>query len=122
MISTTARSALLTVALVAASCVPPQPQGELWVENRGGPDLVLEVAGAHAVSVRCNGGASLVPGADGMPQLPWHLRVRRAGDGRVVLDEVVAELPRWFVQIGDEVLTPNLSSTVILGPGGPPCP
>lgn len=122
MIFATPRSLLLVVALVTASCVPSQASGVLWVENRGGPDLVVEVAGAAAVSVPCNGGTSMVPRADGMPQLPWHLQICRAEDGRVVLNEVVAELPRWFVQIGDEVLTPNLSATAILGPGGPACP
>jgi len=115
-------AAIMLAAILLGGCsTPPQP-GTLHAENRGGPDLVFQVTGAPEVSVRCNGGAALTPGSAGMPGLPWHLDVRRAADGALVLTEEVTQLPRWFVQIGDEVVGGRLNATAVEGPPGPPCP
>ncbi len=117
-----ARAVLLLASLSSVGCTEPPAAGALLFENRGGPDLIVEVAGGPQVTVACNGAASIAPGPGGMPPLPWQVEVRRAGDGRVVLRQVVGELPQWFVQFGDEVVTPTLSARPISGPGGPPCP
>jgi hypothetical protein len=111
----------MLAAIVVTGCAGPTAPGSLYVENRGGPDLVLFVAGAPPVSVPCGGGAVLVAGTGGMPRLPWQLEVRRAADGALVMREEVTQLPRWFVQIGDEVVGGRLNATAIEGPAGPPC-
>lgn len=80
------------------------------------------VDGAPPISVPCDGDAALVPGQTGLPSLPWHLEVRRADDGAIVLTEGVSELPRWFVQIGGEVIGGHLNPTAVEGPAGPACP
>lgn len=114
-------AAVLAGSLLVLGCSAPAPTGTLHVENRGGPGLVFSVAGAPDVIVPCDGGASLTPGTSGMPALPWHLEVRRASDRGVVLTEDVAQLPRWFVQIGDQVVGTGLNPGPIEGPPGPPC-
>ncbi|MGK2849346.1 MAG: hypothetical protein ACSLFN_00280 [Candidatus Limnocylindrales bacterium] len=116
-----ARSLSLAAILLLAGCSTPAASGTLYAENRGGPDLVFLVAGAPAISVPCDGGASLVPGQVGLPSLPWSLEVRRAADGAIVLTEEVTELPRWFVQIGDTVVGGSLNPTAVEGPAGPRC-
>ena len=82
---------------------------------------MFSVAGAPDVNVPCDGDASLTPGASGMPALPWHLVVRRASDGGVVLTQDVAQLPRWFVQVGDQIVGGGLQPGPIEGPPGPSC-
>ncbi len=82
---------------------------------------MFQVQGAPAVGVPCNGGARLTPGVAGVPDLPWHLVLRRSADGTVVLDEEVTELPRWFVQIGDEVIGGTLNRLPVEGPAWPAC-
>lgn len=121
--------AVLAVTLIIAGCdlVPRPAPAEapvqaLHVENRGGPDLVFHVAGAPDVQAPCNGGATIAPGTAGVPGLPWRLEVRRAGDGGLVIAEVVTELPRWFVQIGHEVVGGGLNPSPVEGPPGPACP
>ena len=112
---------LTLLGLLLVGCSSPAGAGTLHVENRGGPDLVVRVAGAPDVMVPCDGGASLVPGTAGMPNLPWSLEVRRVADGSLVLATEVTELPRWFVQIGDEVVGTGLGTSPVEGPPGPAC-
>ncbi|HEX5015148.1 MAG TPA: hypothetical protein VFV72_13440 [Candidatus Limnocylindrales bacterium] len=108
----------LLIATLWVACAP-RASGLLHVENRGGPDLVFMINGAFPVGVPCDGGAEITTNQAGIPLLPWHLEVRRARDAAIVLTEDVSELPRWFVQIGDETL--GLSASPIEGPPGPPC-
>ena len=115
------RSAVFAAMLVVAGCSEPVAFGTLHAENRGGPDLLFNVSAAVQVRLPCDGGASLVPGVGGLPHLPWHLEVRRAADGAVVLRAEVTELPRWFVQLGDEVVGGGLNASPVAGPAGPPC-
>jgi len=115
------RSAVFAAMLVVAGCSEPVASGTLHAENRGGPDLLFNVSAAVQVRLPCDGGASLVPGVGGLPHLPWHLEVRRAADGAVVLRAEVTELPRWFVQLGDEVVGGGLNASPVAGPAGPPC-
>jgi hypothetical protein len=92
----------------------------LNVENRGGPDLIVEVNGAVAATVPCESAAEVVPGQLGVAGLPWNLKIkRRAGDVLLFAGEVT-ELPKWFVQIGQTSL--GLGSKPVAGPAGPPCP
>jgi hypothetical protein len=112
----------ILAGLLLMGCSPQPVAGALHVENRGGPDLVFRVSGAPDVRVPCDGGATLVPGTAGMPNLPWSLEVRRSADGSLVLAEEVTQLPRWFVQIGGEVIGPGLNASPIEGPPGPACP
>ena len=46
-----------------------------------GPPVDLLIGGHVVASVPCGGGTKLVPGADGVPSLPWSLDVRRQGGG-----------------------------------------
>jgi hypothetical protein len=91
----------------------------LYVENRGGPAFDIVVNGIKVASVACDGYQTVVPGASNIPQLPWDLVITRERDGSRLLAQHVTELPRWFVQMGNEPL--GLSEAVILGPIPPTC-
>jgi hypothetical protein len=119
----------IAAVLALAACTPatPSPTPEstpppaLWVENRGGPAVTLEIAGTPVATVACDSGAELVPGQSGVPTLPWDLRILRLRDGALLLQVHVTDLPRWFVQIGENP-EDGLSGAPIAGPPGPSCP
>lgn len=121
----------LIVALMAVGCAGPQPASPtqstsdpseaLYAENRGGPDLVLAVGSAPGVPLPCGASVVLRPGEAGAPDLPWDFQVRRADSGKAVLTQEVDALPRWFVQIGDQIVGGGLQPGPIEGPPGPPC-
>jgi hypothetical protein len=90
------------------------PSEALYVENRGGPDLVLVVGAALEVQVPCGAHLKLSPGDPGLSDLPWSLEARLVGSGEVVLTEEVTELPTWLVQLGTDEL--GLTTTAVLGP------
>ena len=69
----------------------------LYVVSRGAPDVTVSVSAFEAARVACNAGAAIRPRADGTPDLPWDVVVRRRSDGHVLLTERVTELPRWLV-------------------------
>jgi hypothetical protein len=77
---------------------------------------VFSVGGAPGVQVPCGGGYAFRPGHGGLPGPPWHVEVRRASGGAVVLTGEVTGLPRWIVQIGDHFVGHGISSDAILGP------
>lgn len=91
----------------------------LSVENRGGPDLIVEVNGAIAATLACDSGAEVVPGQAGVAGLPWTLTIKRRVGGMVLFAGPVTQLPRWFVQIGETSL--GLGSKPVAGPAGPAC-
>jgi hypothetical protein len=92
----------------------------LNVENRGGPDLIVDVNGAIAATLACDSGAEVVPGELGVAGLPWNLTIKRRVGNVILLAGHVTELPKWFVQIGETSL--GLGSKPVAGPAGPPCP
>ena len=110
------------VALVVLAACASTSVGTLHVENRGGPPMVIQVRGGPRVVVPCDGGAALVVGQGGLPGLPWQLEVRRADDGVVLLRDEVTFLPRWLVQLDDEVVGGGLNERPVAGPAGPACP
>lgn len=112
------------VVVLAGCSTSPTPlpafPAELNLENRGGPAFVVNINGSDVVTVECNVGVSpLAPGSDDVPTLPWHLTVTRQRDRRLVYEGEVTQLPRWLVQIGEDI---GLASTAVAGPPGPTCP
>lgn len=112
------------VAALAGCSMAPTPvpafPAELNLENRGGPAFVVNINGSDVVTVECNVGVyPLAPGNDSLSALPWHLRVARQRDGRIIYEGEVTKLPLWLVQIGEDI---GLGSTAVAGPPGPTCP
>jgi hypothetical protein len=124
--------ALVAVAVLIVLAMPrsngqiggasPSPTGwpaVLYMENRGGPAFDVVVNGIKVATVACGGYQTVAPGASNIPQLPWDLVITRERDGSRLLAQHVTELPRWFVQMGNEPL--GLSDAVIMGPIPPTC-
>ena len=113
---------LVLVLALALSCTPtgPTPTGpqQLQILSKGGPTVRVEVNGTQVVEVQCGGGAAVRPGVDGVPPLPWALKLTDRDSGHVRLDERITELPRWLVIFRDSV---GVSASPISGPV-PVCP
>jgi hypothetical protein len=67
----------------------------------------------------CDAGGEVLPGASGMPPLPWDVRVTSQTGGRVLLSSRVTELPRWIEITGRDAA---VASFPVAGPPGPSCP
>ncbi|MDQ6721503.1 MAG: hypothetical protein M3003_12020 [Candidatus Dormibacteraeota bacterium] len=89
------------------------PQAQLAIISKGGPAASIRINGAEAVRVACNGGAALMPGAQGLPALPWTLQVLDQTNSHIILEERVTELPRWLLIQRDSA---GLSRNAIAGP------
>ena len=110
---------------LAPSFLPASPTESGWptvlyLENRGGPPFTVRIDGTDIITVACDSAPTLTPGQDNVPQLPWDLTIVRVGDASTLADVHLNQLPRWFVQIGDEPL--GISSNPVSGPPGPGCP
>lgn len=103
----------------AAIAIDPSAAApSLYVLSKGAPAVIVTVNGFDAAHVECNGGAAIRPGADLTPRLPWEVVVTLRSSGLLLLNERVADLPRWLL------VTPtaaDISSAPVLGPFAP-CP
>jgi hypothetical protein len=84
------------VVIFALACAPAGPQ-QLQILSKGGPAVSVSVNGVAAVVVPCNGGYALKPGEEGVPPLPWDLKVTDQATGRTMLEQRITELPRWVL-------------------------
>ena len=100
------------VAFCALACSPTGPQ-ELQILSKGGPLVSVAINGAQVASVPCNGGLVFRPGEDGVPPLPWDVKVVEQSTARVVLEQRIAELPRWLAIFRDSA---GVSASPVLGP------
>ena len=100
------------IAICASACSPAGPQ-QLQILSKGGPLVSVAINGAQVASVPCNGGLVFRPGQEGVPQLPWDLKVLDQSTGRVVLDQRITELPRWLVIFRDSA---GVSASPVAGP------
>jgi hypothetical protein len=123
--------ALVLLAIIVAGCTPakspasvaaPEPgsQAVLSVENRGGPALSIRVNGAEVLQLTCNDARLIEPGVNGVPPLPWTVTVARIRNDVLVATQPIADLPEWYLQIGDASL--GFGKTPPAGPAGPSCP
>jgi hypothetical protein len=112
-------SIAVALSLLLVSCAPPSAEPALTIENRGGPAFAVRIGPVEVTRVECDDGATISPGHDGVPPLPWDLTVVRLADGSVVLRSTLTELPSWLVQIGDEIA---VGTSPVAGPPGPSCP
>jgi predicted DNA-binding protein len=96
-----------------ASAYSPAGPQELQILSKGGPLVSVAHNGAQVASVPCNGGFVFRPGEDGVPPLPWDVKVVDQSTRRVVLDQRIAELPRWLVIFRDSA---GVSASPVLGP------
>jgi hypothetical protein len=108
----------IAVVVVLACNAPPVDvtPGGLQVLSKGGPPVKVQVNGRDVVEVPCNGGELLTPGVNGLPRLPWNVKVISMTDGRTLLDQRIAELPRWLLVLRESA---GVSSSPILGPYAP---
>ena len=104
------------VAICASACSPAGPPAgpqQLQILSKGGPPVSVAINGAQVASVPCNGGLAFRPGEDGVPPLPWDVKVVDQSTGRVVLEQRMTELPRWLVVFRDSA---GVSASPISGP------
>ncbi|HMJ80512.1 MAG TPA: hypothetical protein VK592_05670 [Candidatus Dormibacteraeota bacterium] len=113
------------VGVIAAGCAAPSPppsigSGDaLWIDNRGGPTVIIEINGLRAAVVGCDDGAVVRPGSGGLPPLPWTVRVvAQDRPSEVLLAQQLRALPKWIILFGDSAA---VSDSPVLGPPGPPC-
>ena len=90
----------------------------LTVHGRGNPPVTVEIGQVVVLRLGCDAGGEVLPGASGMPPLPWDVRVTTQRDGRLLVSSRVAELPRWIEIIGNQA---GVSSVPVAGPPGPSC-
>jgi hypothetical protein len=100
------------IALCALGCAPAGAQ-QLQILSKGGPAVSVSVNGVEAALVPCNGGFALRPGEQGIPRLPWDLKVIEQSTGRAVLQERIVELPRWVLI---QRTTAGVSASPMSGP------
>lgn len=100
------------IAICTSACSPTGPQ-ELQILSKGAPLVSVTINGAQVVSVPCNGGLVVRPGQEGVPQLPWDVKVIDQSRGRVLLEQRVTELPRWLVVFRDSA---GVSASPVVGP------
>jgi hypothetical protein len=119
---TASHSAIALLLMLALSCTPmgPTPTGrqELQILSKGGPTVSIAINGAEVLAVECGGGAVVRPRVDGVPPLPWAVKLTDRDTGRVRLDERISELPRWLVIFRDSA---GVSASPVSGPV-PVCP
>lgn len=102
--------------MCASACSPAGPPAgpqQLQILSKGGPLVSVAINGAPVASVPCNGGLVFRPGEKGVPPLPWDVKVVDQSTGRVVLEQRIAELPRWLVIFRD---SGGVSASPIAGP------
>jgi hypothetical protein len=97
----------------------PANPAVLSVENRGGPLLSVRVNGAEVLKLPCDDARTIEPGVNGVPRLPWIVTVARVDGNVVVATQPIADLPQWYVQIGDSSL--GFGTRPVQGPPGPSC-
>jgi len=107
----------IACALVACAAPAPGPTqpAVLYLENRGGPAFKVNIAGAEFATVSCASSATLSPGLQNVPALPWDLTIVRVRDNSTIVSTAVTELPRRFVYFGEET-APGLSKLPLAGP------
>jgi hypothetical protein len=107
--------ALVAICASACSLAGPPPTGpqQLQILSKGGPLVSVAINGAQVASVPCNGGLVFKPGEDGVPPLPWDVKVVDQSTGRVVLEQRITELPRWLVVFRDSA---GVSASPVSGP------
>ena len=109
--------AVLVVCTLACTPVgpapPPPSTQQLQILSKGGPPVRVAINGTEIATVACNGGRGVRPGESGAPSLPWDLRLTDQNTGRVVLEQRIAELPRWLVIFRDSA---GVSASPISGP------
>ncbi len=91
----------------------------LHVENRGGPALSIRVNGAEVLQLPCNDARDITPGVNGVPPLPWIVTVARVQSDVVVATQPIADLPQWYLQIGESSL--GFGKSAPSGPAAPSC-
>ena len=100
------------IAILATACSPVGRQ-ELQILSKGGPPVSVAINGPHVASLPCNGGLVFRPGEEGVPRLPWDVKVVDESTGRVLLEQRVTELPRWLVVFRNSA---GVSASPVLGP------
>jgi hypothetical protein len=119
---------ILAIASVLGACAAPTPPGAsdtlspaptpaqvLYLENRGSPPFDVFVNDAYAVTVECGGYATVSPDQPNIKPMPWDLLIMRVSDKATLVSTRVTELPRWFVQFGED-RDGGLSKMPVLGP------
>jgi hypothetical protein len=104
------------VAMCASACsptVPPTGPQQLQILSKGGPLVSVAINGVQVASVPCNGGLVFRPGEEGVPPLPWDVKVVDQSTGRIMLEQRITELPRWLVIFRDSA---GISASPVLGP------
>lgn len=105
---------MCTLACTAVTPTPARFVGQqLLIISKGGPPVRVLINGAEIATVACNAGAGVRPGENGAPHLPWEVKVSDQNTGRIVLEERVAELPRWLVIFRDSA---GVSASPVSGP------
>ena len=103
---------IVCMAAVLAGCgaspsASPSPSVEplaVYIVNVDGPAVDLLLDEQVIASVECGATATLVPGAGGIPELPWELTVR-SSDGAVLgTPSVDGPLPQGLLIRGTSVL------------------
>jgi hypothetical protein len=105
---------------VDPSAIPGSPL-VLTFDGRGNPPVLLRINGVDVAHLACTEGGTraFAPGADGVPLLPWDLKVIRERDGTVLISEHVTSMPKWLLLFADG--TGGIGSLPALGPMPPTC-
>lgn len=106
--------ALLAVLIAATACaqVKPVTQADLQIVSKGSPTVIVSIDGVERMRVTCNGTGVITPGGR-MPAPPFDLKITRQGDGRLLLDARITELPRWVLVTRESA---GVSDAPISGP------
>ncbi len=104
---------LIALIVICASACGPAGVQELQILSKGGPPVSVSINGVESVRVQCNGGLMLRPGEQGVPSLPWDLRVVDQQTGQTMLDQRIIELPRWVLI---QRASAGVSASPIAGP------
>lgn len=120
--ATLVASLLAGCSLVASptpTLVTVTPPAVLTVENRGGPALSIRIDGIEVLQLPCDDTREITPGLDGVPPLPWTVTVARIKGDVFLATQPIANLPEWYLQIGDASMGFGTSPPIGPAPASP---
>jgi hypothetical protein len=107
-----------TSSLAIDPSAMPGQKAVFTFDGRNNVPVILQI-GDFEQRIGCTDATEeFAPGENGVPMLPWDLKIIRQRDGQLLLEAHVTTMPKWLLMFDDN---PQLGVTPALGPAPPTC-